>query len=372
MHKRWFLCALVLVLAFFAQAGAEEITISEVLTESGSNSVRYPQLAGMQDEAVQQKINDDIVLSSGVTNHMISLLTLVGQQTLNVDYDAYLDEEIFSVIISAKGKLPQKRDGHAYTALTYDLATGERLTLDALFADVDAAVAAMEEKVVDTLSEELNGYLEYSEITPLPVDSFTLDEHGITFWYPAEQFSLLSGYSGACQFWYSELEGLWLNDPTTELTADEQKAAIEQSVSSGVIPHVPVSIGGSVREAADAYRLLRTPDEFPGGRYFVMEHPAFRSIMVISDAMQAEYDASVVEGIQLRRGDLHGLLIGQTAQTEWLELLGEPDETLIMTENMAYDYALSEGLCDMYLFGENELRLYADTDGILYAIQICK
>ena len=163
-----------------------------------------------------------------------------------------------------------------------------------------------------------------------------------------------------------------LNDPTTELTADEQKAAIEQSVSSGVIPHVPVSIGGSVREAADAYRLLRTPDEFPGGRYFVMEHPAFRSIMVISDAMQAEYDASVVEGIQLRRGDLHGLLIGQTAQTEWLELLGEPDETLIMTENMAYDYALSEGLCDMYLFGENELRLYADTDGILYAIQICK
>lgn len=372
MHKRWFICLLVLALAFFAQAGAEEITISEVLTEAGNNSVRYPQLAGMQDEAIQQKINDDIVLSSGVTNHMISLLTLVGQQTLNVDYDAYLDEEIFSVIISAKGKLPQKRDGHAYTALTYDLATGERMTLDALFADVDAAVAAMEEKVVDTLSEELNGYLEYSDITPLPVDSFTLDEDGITFWYPAEQFSLLSGYSGACQFWYSELEGLWLNDPTPEMTADEQKAAIEQSVSSGAVPHVSVSLGDSVQEAADHYRLLRTPDEFPGGRYFIMEAPAFRSILLISDSIQWDYSESVLEGIQLRRGELCGLVIGRTDRESWQQLLGEPDSVISMSENMAYDYGLYEGVCDVYRFGENELRLYADAENTLRTIQLCK
>jgi len=372
MLKKWLICVLVLLIAVFAQAVAEEIIIREIATEAGENYVRYPQLSGMQDEIVQQKINDDIVVFSGVTNHMISLVTLVGQQTLNVDYEAYLDDQIFSVVISAKGKLPKIRDGHAYTAMTYDLSTGERLTLDALFADVDAAIAIMEEKVVDTLSEELNGYLEYSDITPLPTDSFTLNEDGITFWYPAEQFSLLSGYSGACQFWYEELEGLWLEDPTPEMTAEEQKAAIEHSVSAGEVPRIPVRMGDNMQEIADAYRLLRTPDEFPGGRYFVMEHPAFRSVMVISDSLQAEYDASVAEGIQLRRGGLHGFVIGETVQEQWRQVLGSPETVLTMTESMAYDYALCEGSCDVYHYGENELRMYADTSGVLYAIQICK
>ena len=131
-------------------------------------------------------------------------------------------------------------------------------------------------------------------------------------------------------------------------------------------------MGQNMQEIADAYRLLRTPDEFPGGRYFLMEHPAFRSVLVISDSLQAEYAASVVEGIQLRRGGLHGLLIGKTLQQEWRELLGEPESSLDMTESMAYDYGLCEGSYDVYHYGANELRLYADTDGALYAIQLCK
>jgi len=371
MLKKWLICVLVLLIAVFAQAVAEEIIIREIATEAGENYVRYPQLSGMQDEIVQQKINDDIVVFSGVTNHMISLVTLVGQQTLNVDYEAYLDDQIFSVVISAKGKLPKIRDGHAYTAMTYDLSTGERLTLDALFADVDAAIAIMEEKVVDTLSEELNGYLEYSDITPLPTDSFTLNEDGITFWYPAEQFSLLSGYSGACQFWYEELEGLWLEDPTPEMTAEEQKAAIEHSVSAGEVPRIPVRMGDNMQEIADAYRLLRTPDEFPGGRYYMMEDPVFRGVMVLSDALESDPARSVVEGVQLRRGGCHGLLIGQTAKEAWHAALGKPLEAVQVTENMAYDYGLMEGSCDVYHFGSHELRLYADMDGVLCAIQLC-
>ena len=284
MLKKWTMLLLALLLCFCAQAWAEEITIEEVRTQMGENAVVYPQLKGMEDTAVQQKINDDIVTASGVTNHMVSLFTLTGQQTLNVTYEAYLNDDIFSAVISAKGRLPKTRDGHSYTALTYDLKTGERVTLDRLFTDVDAAVALMEEKAIATLSEELNGYLEYSDLTPLPLDSFTLNEDGITFWYPADQFSLISGYSGACQFWYEELEGLWAADPTPELSTAEQKTAIEKSISSGILPRVPVQMGQNMQEIADAYRLLRTPDEFPGGRYFLMEHPAFRSVLLISDS----------------------------------------------------------------------------------------
>ena len=376
MLRKTLLMLLAMMLFLFpAQAeetALQEITIQEVAAQLGENSVRYPQLNGMADEALQQKINDDIVLSSGVSNHMITLLTLTGQQTLKVDYDAWLNDEIFSVVISAKGKLPQKRDGHSYTALTYDLATGERVTLDALFADVDAAVAWMEEMALTTLSEELNGYLEYSDITPLPGESFTLNEDGITFWYPAEQFSLASGYSGACQFWYAELADYWLEQPADEADDAERKAMIEKLAAEGRLPHVPVKLGDNMQEIADEYRLLRTPDEFPGGRYFIMEDPAFRSILLISDSIQWDYADSVLEGIQLRRGELCGLVIGQTARDGWQQLLGEPASVIVMTENMAYDYGLYEGVCDVYRFGENELRLYADAENTLRTIQLCK
>ena len=42
------------------------------------------------------------------------------------------------------------------------------------------------------------------------------------------------------------------------------------------------------------------------------------------------------------------------------------------TENMAYDYNLPQGQSDLYHYGAYELRLHADTDGVLRAIQLCK
>ena len=368
------LCCLLAVLmmssvAFAQDSGAE---ITELRTEIGENVVAYPQLAGMADAAVQQKINDDIVLSSGVTDHLITLVTL-GQSSvgLKVDYKASItDERIFSVLISARGsKVGGKRDGHAYSAMTYDLTTGERVTLHDLFADEEAAVAFMEGAALATLSDELNGYMEYSDITPIPRDSFTLDEHGITFWYPADQFQLLSGYSGACQFWYEELNGFWKEEHER---SEPDAAAIAQSVEAGEMPHVPVKMGQPVPEVTETYRLLREPDAFPGGRYFVLEDPAFRSVLVISDALAGDDEHAVVEGIQLKRGGLHGLMIGQTTMDEWRDVLGNPSETIVFSENMAYDYNLPVGSYDVYHFGSNELRLHADETNTLCAIQICK
>lgn len=369
MFKRMLSCLLAGLLMVSA-AFAQEDVITELRTQIAENVVAYPQLKGLADEAVQQKINDDIVLSSGVTDHLITLVTLGQSSTgLKVDYEASIVGDYVSVVISAKGsKVGGKRDGHAYSAMTYDLTTGERVTLDDLFTDADAAIAFMEETALATLSDELNGYMEYSDITPLPRDSFTLDEHGITFWYPADQFQLLSGYSGACQFWYEELADFWKG----ETLAAPDAQAIAQSVETGEIPHVPVAMGQPIPEVTETYRLLREPDEFPGGRYFVLEHPAFRSVLVISDALAGDDEHAVVEGIQLRRGGLHGLMIGRTTVDGWRTVLGNPMETIAFSENMAYDYNLPAGSYDVYHFGGNELRLHADETGTLCAIQICK
>ena len=85
----------------------------------------------MQDQAVQSRINDEIVLLSGVSNHLVTLITM-GQNPwqLQVDHHSQiLNGHLFSTVISAKGKVGAQRDGHVYTALVYDLETGKRLAL---------------------------------------------------------------------------------------------------------------------------------------------------------------------------------------------------------------------------------------------------
>lgn len=370
--KKWLAVILGCMMMVSFACAQEEVRIEEVVTEIGANAVRYPQLSGMADETVQKKINDDLVVSSGVSSHLVTLITL-GQNPwgLQVDHRSGITDGIFSTVISAKGKIGTQRDAHQYTALCYDLSTGEKLTLSDVFADVEAAVEKMEAIAEESLLEEFSGYMEYSALTPLPRDSFTLDESGITFWYPSDQFSLLSGYAGAVQFWYEELAGLWKNEKADVLSAADQKALIAKSVEEGSVPNVPVRMGDSIGEIADAYRLLRTPDEFPGGRYCVMEEPAFRDILLITDALESDLSRSKVEGIQLKRGALHGLVIGNAMQSDWRSLLGKPLETVKMTENMAYDYRLPEGEYDIYHFGSHELRLHADESGMLCAIQLC-
>lgn len=385
LKKLW---ALALAFALIAGCAAAEqeipaATITEVRTAIGENAVAYPQLTGMADAEVEKKINDDIVLSSNVASHLITLATLGDSPWgLQVTYEAYVGAGVFSTVISAKGKMPNGRDGHVYAAMTYDLATGDRLALDSLFKDVDAAVSHMEAIAEESLMAELNGYMEYSEITPLPKEHFTVDEDGVTFWYPSNQLLLLSGYSGACQFYFSEVaeylpDGAdelparlgWLPQPLTDA---EARALIAADAEAGRLPHVAVTLGDSMTEIVARNRLTRTPDEFPGGRYFVLEAPAFRGVLVISDAIQSGVDGSVAEGLQLKRGTLHGLTIGEAERARWRQVLGEPQRTIAFSENMAYDYNLPVGESDVYRFGENELRLHADASGVLCAVQLSK
>ena len=239
----------------------------------------------------------------------------------------------------------------------------------------------MEAMAETSLGREMTEYMDNRDVTPLPKDSFTMDEWGITFHYPASQLSFASGAAGAVQFFYDELDGLWLTDENSlpakmglrsaQMTASEQKNAVAAAVTAGRLPMLPVTLGQSMTEIVEQYRLVRTPDAFPGGRYFLMEDPLFRDIYLISDDMQAGYDHSELRGVQLRRGSLYGLKVGTSLRTEWQSSLGKPAEVIVMTESMAYDYQLSAGNCDVYRFGEHELRLYADETGVLVCIQLC-
>lgn len=386
--KKFFAALLALLLLTsglcLAETAPSQLAVEEIRTQIGNNYVSYPQIKDMEDIAIQTKINDDIVLSAGVTEHLLTLVTLGDSSWgLRVSYQVLMNRDgVLSLLIEAEGKMPGGRQGQTNTALTYDLSTGERLPLTALFVNSAAAVSTMEEWAEASLESEMTGYTEHNAVSPLPVDSFTLDEDGLTFWYAADQLQWLSGYSGACQFRYDELQSLLLADQDglparlglleKALSPREAAELIAKSAAAGRLPHLPVALGDAIPQVTEAYRLSRTPDEFPGGRYFVLEAPAFRDVLVISDNLTGDDGHSVVEGIQQRRGGEAGLMIGTAVRQDWQAILGQPQETQTMSESMAYDYGLPAGQYDLYLFGENELRLYADENGVLSAIQLGK
>ena len=379
MRRR--LTALLLILLLVsgvALSRAEAAKVEDVSATMGENTVRYPQLSGLPDPSVQKKINDGVVQSGGIPSLLVKLTT---GGSLQADYQCFWNEWIFSTLLTVEEKQAGSRRKQSETALTYDLSDGEKLTLDRLFSDPAEAVRRMEAMAEASLGREMTEYMENRDVTPLPEDSFTMDEWGITFHYPSGQLAFASGAAGAVQFFYDELDDLWLADEeslpakmglrSALMTATEQKTAFEAAVTAGKLPMLPVTLGQPMTEIVEQYRLVRTPDAFPGGRYFLMEAPLFRDIYLISDDMQVGYDHSVLRGIQLRRGSLYGLKVGTSLRTEWQSSLGEPAEEITLTESMAYDYQLSAGNCDVYRFGEHELRLYADETGVLICIQLC-
>ncbi len=379
-----FLAFLLLFLSaasVLAETPSQTPSVESIVMENGENRLSYPQLSGLEDAAVQQLINDDIILSADLTSHMITLATLTPDSLwgLQVSYEACVNERVASFVISAEGKMPNNRQGQTNVPLTYDLQTGRRLTAADLFTDTAQAAEWLETEALRTLGEEISDYEDSSTLLPLPLDHFSLDEFGITFWYTPQQFTTISGQAGACRFDFVEVQHL-LNAADDGIPAaagmllpavddDAQRLAVQQTAENRKLEQLPVTLGEPMTDIIQRYGLSRTPDEFPGGRYFAMEHPVFRSVYLISDAMQSGYEHSVLEGIQLRRGAFCGLLIGQARQEDWRQLLGDPVEMIVITESMAYDYALPAGNCDIYLINGCAVRFYSDRQSVLAAVQ---
>lgn len=358
-------------------------TVRDVTVAMGENALHYPQLEGLESTQAQQAINSAVVEKANVAQRLVTLATLKpGGTGLQVSYEVYLQGDVFSTVLSAVGVLDTLRAGQEYTACAYRLSTGEAITLADLFINPDAAVAAMEDILARTYLDELGSYAENASLSPLPVDTFSLNADGITFYYPAKQFSLVTGYAGAANFTYAELDGLLLTDPQAlpatqgflpQALSDAQiKAAVAYAASQGTLPHVPASLGDSMAGLIERYRLLREPDRYPGGRYCQLEAPAFRQVLVLTDALSGGFDHSAVNGLLTFRADLFGLRSGSTTQARWRQVLGEPDGTVAFDDSMAASYGLPVGTADYYDYAGAQLMLYADENGVLTAVRLTR
>ncbi len=377
---------LSILLLFSVHALAEQPSSAQVTPVKADNaygSVTYPVLQGLTDISIMDTVNKAIFDKAQIQTRLDTLNRLTeGGWGLTVTYEASLKKNILSVNISALGEMENGRMGHVYTALAFDLATGKQLTLDDIFSDAEGAFSVMEQKLEEEVAPYLSGYMENDSLTPVPRDNFYLTPDYITFYYPQDQFSMLSGLSGGASFDYYELaETLNLSEGSplsalevgSSLEISESTAEqVKNAVSEGVLPGIGAKIGDRLMDRLNQYRLLVEPDYYPGGRFFEVEAPELRSIWLLTDALTESYDSNQVLGIRADRVNLYGIRTGMTSIDSWREALGQPESTVELDDSTASDYRLPAGTSDYYTFGQNKLRLHADETGVLVSVQVYK
>lgn len=371
----WFL-----VLMMTLTTAMAEINVTRQGLTLGEGYVYYPQVEGMEDAALQEKVNAALRVSTGAEGLLTRLaLTMHSATPLQVDFTHQLAGDVLSVAALATGPVENDRATQVWYAANIDLTTGEAIALEDIFTDAEAARMALEEQLEWGIAPLLSAHLRNSQLTPLP-ETFGISETGLTLYYPMEQLATLSDKAGTVSFrWAEMLEHLKLGEGTIlrrigaekMLTLDDTSAeAIRTAVESGQVPGIPVKLGGSVQEAVDNYRLLMDPDLYENGRMIQMEDGAFRGVYLLTDSLTDSWEHSVIQGIRVDQVNLYGLMTDVTTQADWRSVLGEPDATVEVDDVKAEANRILPGYSDYYNFDGVQLRLHANHEGVLASLFI--
>ena len=367
------------------ESEAMQATIYWAEHTAGENRVMYPVISGLADEAIQNAVNQDMF----VTLHASDMLTRLerirqrpeaeqANRSLYMEGRATVSGQVLSVMVRTQGEQYDGSTGDSVTCLNYDLSTGETLTLDALFTDPAAAKARMEELIEEQVLPELSAYLQNDDVLPLPEDSFFLDEQGIVFYYPQERFSMISGNVGACAFYYYEI-AQWLDRESgrfgtlfeTAYEQDEAAALIEKAVSEGVMPPLPFSVGEKVGEYLTAYPLINDPDYTLTSLVYQFEEAVLRGAGVETWVYdEAAEEERAVTAIRTTRIDFYGIQVGISTLESCKAMLGDPYEVLTYDEEMAVDMLTTPGESLVYLFGDYELEIHANEQGVVSCVTV--
>ena len=376
--KKCFVWMLALLLMVTAACAEPEVQRKGL--ELGEAHVFYPQVTGMEDQALQEMVNAALLQHTGAEALLARLpLTMHSPSPLQADYSYCLAGDVLSVAVKAQGPVVNDRSTQVWYTANIDLTTGESITFADLFVDEQAARLAICDELEWEIAPRLSAHLRNSQLTPLP-ETFGISEAGLTLYYPMEQLSTLSDQAGTITFrWCQLLEHLKLGEGTVlnrigaekMLTLDETSAeAIRTAVESGMLPGIPVALGDSVQQAVDTYRLLIDPDLYEGGRVIQLEGGAFRGVYLLTDSLTDSWEYSVVQGMRADQINLHGLMTGVITQDEWRSVLGQPDATVEVDDVKAESNRILPGESDYYNYSGVQLRLHANDEGVLVSLFI--
>lgn len=261
-------------------------------------------------------------------------------------YPLELGEEkaALSLCLTAEGDLRFGRYAQLVRTGLVDAETGEALALDAVFADVDALQAFLDEYVEENVLDALNTYLDANDLLPVPLDAVCFDAQGVTFHYPMERFQYFSGHAGAVQLqWYELREQLRLDPP-------------EQPF--------PLLPGQAIDQCLETYGSLTDPDLVAGGELYEFEAPALRDVQAVAD------ENGRITAVRAARFSVRGAVPGMT-KAEAAALLGEAENVFPLEAGAAAGLRLRPGEAAWYPWQEGEiLTLYFDADGLAYLAEV--
>ena len=360
-----------------SSAVGSSMAVEERGLDLGDSSVRYPAVTGLGDNALEKKVNDQILQDCKILDYLARMSMLISGGSIHVEWEGGVLGDLFSCAVSASGQVESSRKTQIWTASTVNLRTGDPVGWDLLFTDGARAREIAEQYLTERVAPEMSAHLLNSELIPIP-ETFRLEKAGLTLLYPAEQLSTLSGRAGAVRIGWHELrEVLNLEADSVPDRAgvagmihltEESAKDLRRMATEGYVEGIPARIGDSLRSWTDRMHMLTDPDIFRDGRLFSLEGASFRDVFLITDALSEDWDESVVEGIRMDQGCVYGICPGETARDAWRTVLGDPDYAVEIDPDTAEAYRITPGTSDYYTCGDHQLQLYADESGILSSL----
>lgn len=284
----------------------------------------------------------------------------------------YQDGKIASMARTWQGEQADGTDGSSAAALTLSLETGMEIYMDELFADDEGAVAAMEAIIERDVLDGMSDYMEYADLLPMPTDSYSLDETGLTVYYPQERYRYFSGECGSVTFYWHELaEFIGEDSPVYALAHPDipyNPGVIEsQCMSGGVNAYMSLELGELLGNIAQWYDLA-DPDYTTDALVYPLERVRGFAVEIPKYAETAE-EETPISAVRASRISFAGLLTtGQTTDADAIALLGEPAKETVFDEDAAFDAMLDPGTSLFYEIEGNVLQLHFDRNDVLACV----
>jgi len=382
MKKR--LCAALLLMATaFALPAQAAMSIDTAMIESGENRIVSMIMASpAQQEYAQEETEQMQALADAnmliqtrfpLAQYLIAMNRVgasAGGQGIRQELRLYQDGKSASIAVLWQGEQADGRSGSSVQSLALDLDGGGEIALDMLFADPQAAFAAMETIIEEKIVGGISDYMEYADLLPMPTDSFSYDENGLTVYYPQDRYLYFSGRSGAVHFAWHEIDHLIAEgSPVYALSRELPAGAldIEEQVRTGKLPGaLAFGLGDRLGDALDTLTLLSDPDYTRESLVYAFEDERLRGFALeIPKYAETRDEDTHVSAVRSSSTALFGLVTEETTRAMAVSLLGEPEQKLSFDAGDAADMLLVPGESLLYSLGGHVLQLHFDIDGVL-------
>lgn len=334
------------------------------------------QLTDLQNSFAQDRINSQIAEATAPEAIFACYRLMPGTQHELIFSDHRLHQagepRVLSLVVQVKTNLKIER-----FTLMFDLLTGEKILPDALFLDKITAQDFMDEWVQTHLERDEYTYLHVDGLLPVPLENFYLTEYSIAVDYPFDSYHLFTQEAGGYRYYFPELKDILnLTENSLLSSLDEVQAGLglldnadrlAALLSEGRLPGVPEVMGMKVDDLIEQYGELTDSELFLYRERYVLAKPQFRDIHVV-----VGQEDDLIQGIYARRMNLNGIMVGESGEEEIVKVFGEHSGKLPLDEQMAQLYAMQPGSILSYSFGDCQLMLNLDVEGILRTVYLSK